>query len=998
MRILQLNLNHCEAAQDLLMQTVRDLKIDVAVLSEQYRHMDNPCVWITDASGRAAIWIDGRTFLQEAPQVLTGRFTWAKMEGIYVYSVYAPPSDTLGEFEQMLNNLAEHSRGRKPLVIAGDFNAWATDWGSRQTNARGEILLDFATSLELVLINRGTSPTFIRNNTTSIVDVTFTSESLSPRVTSWHVSDHYTHSDHQAIIFEVAVEGGRRVRELPAPVKWNVRSFDVESFNVIMDDDVELGGSAEHMSAQLTTLISSACDASMKRSSSRARRTPVYWWNEEIAEMRRICHRTRRLAQRARGRENYDVLKLRHHDARKTLKRAIKESKRRSWRELCDLVDENPWGRPYKIVMSKLKSPITAPPSCPVLLERIVTTLFPHQQALTNIEEVPIDDRSPIPMITERELFKACSKIGDLKAPGPDGVPNVALKAAIKSRPDIFLRTFNRCLVESVFPSRWKRQKLVLLPKGNKPPDVPSSYRPICLLDTVGKVFEKIIGNRLEKFTEGAHGLSQNQYGFRKARSTVDAIQAVVNIAHKAIAGRRWKNGAKQYCAIVTLDVKNAFNSANWDGILVALRRMEVPEYIRRITASYLSDRSLMYNTDMGPKTYNITGGVPQGSVLGPLLWNIMYDGVLGLSLPKGTMTIGFADDVAVVVVAKHLELITQMANVAVDKIRKWLTANGLQLADHKTEAVLVTSRTVRETITVTVGVCDIPSQPSLRYLGVQIDARLRFDDHLRIVSSRAAAVCNALARLMANIGGPRQARRKLLANVVSSVMLYAAPIWSKATAVTSYVRQMTSVHRRCALRVARAFRTVSYDAVCVIADMMPIQLMAEERAEIYRRRCENHTIDHRTISNEIKMAMVARWQHLWDRSTNGRWTYRLIPDIKTWSTRQHGEVDYYLAQFLTGHGCFRTYQHRFRLDDDAMCPTCRCEEENVEHVIFHCPRFQEDRESLQQHFQQLPTPENIVCEMMAQETTWNVVANFVAGVIRKLRQAERVRKGQSVA
>ncbi|CAB0038630.1 unnamed protein product [Trichogramma brassicae] len=101
---------------------------------------------------------------------------------------------------------------------------------------------------------------------------------------------------------------------------------------------------------------------------------------------------------------------------------------------------------------------------------------------------------------------------------------------------------------------------------------------------------------------------------------TIDAIEDVISTARNAVAGRTWFRGTKKYCAVVSLDVRNAFNSAQWDNILAALRRLLVPDYLLRIITSYFSARELDYTTDDGPESYEVTAGVPQGSVLGPIL------------------------------------------------------------------------------------------------------------------------------------------------------------------------------------------------------------------------------------------------------------------------------------------------------------------------------------------------------------------------------------------
>ncbi|CAB0037524.1 unnamed protein product [Trichogramma brassicae] len=260
-------------------------------------------------------------------------------------------------------------------------------------------------------------------------------------------------------------------------------------------------------------------------------------------------------------------------------------------------------GKQYETVMFRLREPRANTPSSPTLVRRIVAALFSC-----------VPDEPALPAHT---------------APRPDGVPNSAIKIAIATHPDIFLQVYTACLRTGVFPARWKRQRLVLLPKPGKPHKEPQSYRPLCMLDTAGKILERIICDRLEAITESPGGLSDHQYGFRRGRSTINAIENVIATAREAIAGKGWNRATKKYCAVVTLDVKNAFNSARWINIKATLCRMCTPEYLLRIIGRYLSMRVLDNDTDNGPDSYRVTAGVPQRSVSGPILWNVMYDAVL---------------------------------------------------------------------------------------------------------------------------------------------------------------------------------------------------------------------------------------------------------------------------------------------------------------------------------------------------------------------------------
>jgi len=128
MKVLQLNLNHCIAAQDLLSQSVRELQVDIAILCEQYRNIEGNS-WVTNCTGKAAICSCGKRPFQEIPKNQEAGFTTVKIDGIYIYSCYAPPSASIDDFKRFLDRLVGDAKNRRPLIIAGDFNAWAIRMG-----------------------------------------------------------------------------------------------------------------------------------------------------------------------------------------------------------------------------------------------------------------------------------------------------------------------------------------------------------------------------------------------------------------------------------------------------------------------------------------------------------------------------------------------------------------------------------------------------------------------------------------------------------------------------------------------------------------------------------------------------------------------------------------------------------------------------------------------------------------------------------------------------
>ncbi|CAL1677345.1 unnamed protein product [Lasius platythorax] len=139
-------------------------------------------------------------------------------------SIYAPPSLSPDEFTDFLDKLTKDAKEHFPVAIAGDFNAWAVDWESKETNTKGQALLEAMSSLDVVLLNSGDEPTFAKGKASSIVDLTFVSSILAKGNCSWEMTNVYTASDHRAIVWDITTgrgdEAGAQAQEEEDKLAW----------------------------------------------------------------------------------------------------------------------------------------------------------------------------------------------------------------------------------------------------------------------------------------------------------------------------------------------------------------------------------------------------------------------------------------------------------------------------------------------------------------------------------------------------------------------------------------------------------------------------------------------------------------------------------------------------------------------------------------------------------------------------------------------------------
>ena len=272
-------------------------------------------------------------------------------------------------------------------------------------------------------------------------------------------------------------------------------------------------------------------------------------------------------------------------------------------------------------------------------------------------------------------LCRICIKTNCLPndtSPGPDAISSLLLKATASAISYPLSLLFNLSITSGFFPSTWKASIVVPIPKTSPPSDSPSDYRPISLPSLVSKLLEKHIANILFAHLLSRNLIPPNQFGFVPSRSTSDALTSACHLIFSSL------DSLSSSCGIF-LDLR-AFDSVSHSGLLEKLYSLDLLPNICSWLYSYLSGRS--QRVRIGTSLSNslpVSSGVPQGSILGPLLFIIFFNDIASLSLSPSSKLFIYADDVLLLHSIICPSDITSL-NLDLQIISSWLSQKSLSI------------------------------------------------------------------------------------------------------------------------------------------------------------------------------------------------------------------------------------------------------------------------------------------------------------------------------
>ena len=445
------------------------------------------------------------------------------------------------------------------------------------------------------------------------------------------------------------------------------------------------------------------------------------------------------------------------------------------------------------------------------------------------------------------------------KSTGIDNIPAIALKLSAEVIGPSLTWIYNLSIKTGIYVDEWKKAWVMPIFKSDDRQRC-ENYRPISILPIVSKILERSVFNQIYKFLNDNSLLSKHQSGFRPKHSTLTTLIHMCDTLYENM-----DNG--QLSGVVFLDIRKAFDSINHT---ILLQKMNDQFGIKNVELdwfkSYLTNREqacIVNGAMSSPKT--IVCGVPQGSILGPLLF-LLYINDLPECLEKTSPHL-YADDTQISTSAKTIEELTENLNNDLKKVGEWLARNKLQHHPTKTKLMYIGSKYNTDTMTYDIPVMMnnqfITLAHSYTCLGVKLDENLNWHEHVEMICKKVGAGIGAMQRIKPYV--PINTLHTIYRALIEPYFDYCSPLWDVCN------QQLKDKLQKFQNRAARIITGASYE----IRSADVLRSLAWENLEI-RQRTTKSTLMYKVLNDcagpNLKDALMRR--DLVQTSYNLRNTY----------------------------------------------------------------------------------------------------------------------------
>lgn len=677
-----------------------------------------------------------------------------------IIALYRPPYNgkTLSTLEWQI--LIREVKKYEYFLLVGDINAHHQFWGSTKSCRNGRVIFDLYDADDIHILNDG-SPTHIsgpNNYSESNIDLSFASPSLSIYC-NWRVGDDAWGSDHLPITIDVnthvSLEEKQDYRYNINKLDWTVlyeeldkckKDFsDINFLNMCVKDRYilfvhKLTKAIENSLPDMYKPKDNPNDNSIYKK--KLKRPSCIWWNEECSKAVRIRRAKFKSLRYKMTREQF--LEMKKIDAR--TKAILKESKRNSFRNFCESLNSrsnisNVWTK-IKLFKNSGSRPLSFDGNKGMIgsMAECIENLCPpkvavnHRHNINNLKESEISHELES-LFTYDELEISICKANLKSAPGFDRINYLIINKLPEYHKRILLDIYNDLFYTCKFPDQWQKYLVLFIPKGSG-----NKVRPISLASCLLKLMERMICERLTWWVEKNNILAKTQSGFRKGKSCMDNLSVLTSEIHNSF----YRN--KKIAALL-LDVKGAYDNVIPELLIVDLIDVGLPRKIVMFIQNLVSERSLIFVNYPGNITKKTYKGLPQGSVMSPLLY-ALYTRKISLIVDPRVKILEFADDIVVYMEIDNEEDIRIM-EIETHKISNLLKDKNLALAPEKCKFIVFRNSTRKKIdYTFNMNNINITQEENVKFLGMHLDKRMNWDCHIMQTTLKCQKSLNILSCL----------------------------------------------------------------------------------------------------------------------------------------------------------------------------------------------------------------------------------------------------------